>query len=221
MKNKNLYWIIGIVVVIIILGGVYIFNKSNNNSYNSSTNNYNLTSNLVIGSGNTSVTVKVTEATGEPITNAIVYLGDGFWRCSTDSYGICSIKNFPGGSYWAGIYKKNYERVGNSTELNYGENNFNMVLKKRATGVESVDLKGKVIIVTTAKGTRSENNYLKLKEDSGTEHYIFDEIGDNVIPNQNNFINSEVEIKGYIENGFIGWQHDEIDGIYVEMINKI
>jgi len=65
----------------------------------------------------------------------------------------------------------------------------------------------------------SENHYFVIKDANNGEEYIFNEVGYNRGFDQ--FVNKTVRITGYRDNGFIGWQYEKVEGIYVEAIEEI
>ena len=75
---------------------------------------------------------------------------------------------------------------------------------------------GTVIEVITAEGTKSENRYFKIKNVIGEEEYLFNDAGRNV--GFEKYLNKKVKVTGYIEIGRIGWQGEEVMGIYVDKI---
>jgi len=164
--------------------------------------------------------VVIDKNTKEPIENAIVYLGTGYWECYTDDEGKCTIKDFVWGNYGLGVFKKEYNRFTQSSHFEKGDNYLTIELEKKSEIPISFSIEGTVIDIITAEGTKSENHYFKIKADSGEEYYIFNEIGLNWWDDDNwkEFINKSVRITGFREIGFIGWQHEEVEGIYVEEI---
>jgi hypothetical protein len=161
--------------------------------------------------------------TNSPIENAIVYLGTGFWSCHTDSQGMCSIKNFPWGDYGFGVFKKGYNRYAENVHFIKGDNSFSIELEKKSLMPQSIEIEGEVIEIVAAEGSQSENHYFKIRDNNGNEEYIFNEIGQNWWDNNNwkEFINKSVRITGFRETGYIGWQHEEAEGIYVESIELL
>jgi len=164
----------------------------------------------------------IDKTTNEPIQNAIVYFGYHFpetWRCHTDAEGKCSItnKHFAGGDYGLNAFKRGYNRYAESGHFEKGNNYLTIELGEKSEVSASLSITGTVIEVVTAKGTQSENHYFKIKDERGNEEYIFNEIGENY--DFDEFVDEKVEIKGFRELGFIGWQHEEVKGIYVEEIN--
>jgi len=156
-------------------------------------------------------------------TSPFVYLGTGYWSCHTDNEGKCSIKNFSRGDYGLGIFKKEYNRHIKSIHFEKGDNFLSVELEKKSEIPQSIFIEGEVIEIIAAEGSMSENHYFKIKTDSDEEYYIFNEIGQNWWDNDNwkEFINKSVRITGFIEIGYIGWQHEEVEGIYVELIELV
>jgi len=168
--------------------------------------------------------VVIDKITGEPVEDAIVYLGyhpPETWRCHTINDGKCSIedKNLVWGDYGLSVFKKGYNRFTNSSHFEKGDNYLTIKLEKKSVIPTTISINGTVIESITAKGTMSENHYYKIKDDGGKEEYIFNEIGEN--QDFDNYVNQTVRITGFRENGFIGWQHEEVEGIYVEGIEII
>jgi hypothetical protein len=164
----------------------------------------------------------VDKTTKQPIQGVIVYFGYHFpetWRCHTDADGKCSISNkhFAGGDYGLNAFKKEYNRYAESGHFEKGDNYFTIELEENPEVPASLSITGTVIEIVIAKGTRSENHYFKIKDERGREEYIFNEIGENY--GFDGFTGKKVGIRGFRELGFIGWQHEEIEGIYVEEIN--
>jgi len=161
----------------------------------------------------------VEKNTGKPIEGAIVYLGRGEPKCSTDSEGKCVLKDFVYGNYGLNVFKKGYYRYSKNTYFEKGDNILTVELDKKAVPPAEVTLVGTVIEVITAEGTRSEDHFLKIRDDLGNEEYLFNEIGENT--GFEEFINDRVKVSGFREKGFIGWRHEQVDGIYVENIEPV
>ncbi|PIN87164.1 hypothetical protein COV19_01070 [Candidatus Woesearchaeota archaeon CG10_big_fil_rev_8_21_14_0_10_44_13] len=170
--------------------------------------------------GSVVVTAVVTDKdTQKPIEGAVVYVGN-FYKCHTDSQGKCAINDVPArGSYSLGVFKGGYGRYQTSTMIFVGDNEFAVILEKKSETPSSLTIEGEVVEIVDNKGSRSENRYLKIRADDGKEEYIFDELGSN--EGFEEFIDKKVRITGFKETGFIGWQHTETEGIYVESIEKI
>lgn len=156
------------------------------------------------------------EKTEKPVKRAIVYLGTGYWKSYTNKKGECVIKGFPFGDYSLGVFKKGYERFTRNFHFKKGKNYVTVRIRKKEKEPESVVLEGKIIEIVTGKGTRSENHYFMIVDKEGKREYIFNELGEN--KGFERFVNKEVEIKGFKETGFIGWEHKGVKGIYVEKI---
>jgi hypothetical protein len=161
----------------------------------------------------------IDKTTKEPIENAIAYLGRGYWKCYTNNNGMCSIKKISYGDYGLGVFKKEYHRFTSSDHFKEGENYRIIEIERTPEILPSFSLKGTVIEVVINKGTRSENRYYKIKDDFGNEEYLFNDIGEN--QDFEDFINKKVEIRGFKETGFIGWQGERVKGIYVEEIKLL
>lgn len=160
----------------------------------------------------------IDKTTGDPIENVIVYLGGAgaSGKCYSTSEGKCSIKDFVWGDYALGVFKKGYNRYQESSHFEKGDNSVTVQLEKKSEIPTSFTIEGTVIKIITAEGTMSENQYYKIKTDDGNEEYLFDEIGMN--QGFEEFVNKKVSITGFKETGFIGWQHEQVEGIYVESI---
>lgn len=160
--------------------------------------------------------------TGIPVKGSIVYLGyhsPTESRCCTDEKGQCTIENFVYGDYSLNVFKKGYNRFSEPIHFNRGDNFLIIRIKKSSAPTKEVIVRGMVREIITAKGSRSENHYLKIIESNGKEWYLFNEIGENY--GFENYIGDTVEIKGFIDIGYIGWQHEPVEGIYVEQIRKL
>ena len=206
---KNLLTM-GIIIVLIMLVGALLYNFANISEYDETTNLANLYCTVI------------EKNTGTPIENAIVYLGTGYWSCHTDSDGKCLIKDFSWGDYGLGVFKKGYTRYAESVHFEKGDNSLSIELEKSETP-QSVSIEGKLIDIVNAEGSKSENHYFRIKADNGEEYYVFNEVGENWWDNDSwkEFINKNVSIVGFIETGYIGWQHEEAEGIYVESIEPV
>ena len=166
--------------------------------------------------------IVIDETSQEPIENAIVYLGanavTGMYY--TDDEGQTSLAGFVYGSYSLSVFKKGYDRFSQSYDFEAGEHNLTISLKKKPEVPISFSIEGTIIEIITAKGTRSENCYYKIIIDgTNKEEYTFNEIGVN--EGFSSYVNKTVEITGFIETGFIGWQFEEVHGIYIENIGEI
>ena len=164
--------------------------------------------------------IVIDDTSQEPIENAIVYLGvdGGSGLEYTDEEGKTSFQDFIYGSYRLNVFKKGYSRYSESYNFEAGELNLTIELKKKSEMPTSFSLEGTIIEVVTAEGTRSENHYFKIRiNGTNEEGYLFNEIGIN--SGFNSYVNKKVNITGFRETGFIGWQHEEIEGIYIEEIN--
>jgi hypothetical protein len=163
----------------------------------------------------------IDKTTGEPIENVIVYLGstEASGKCYTDKEGKCSIPGVNWGSYGVNVFKKGYNRPDvKRGDIGKEEKSVNVELKleKKSEIPTSFTMEGTVLEIITAKGTRSENHNYKIRDSEGNEEYIFNEIGEN--QGFEEFVNKRVAITGFKELGFIGWEHVEVEGIYVESI---
>lgn len=172
---------------------------------------------VVENKSNVQVTV-IDKETKEPIEKAIVYLGGtgASGKCYTNSNGRCSIEDFVSGDYSLGVFKKGYERYSKFIHFEQGDNSLNVELEKKAKMPTSFTVKGTVIKIVTAEGTRSENKFYKIKTEDGAEEYLFDEIGVN--QGFEEFVNKKVIVTGFRETGIIGWEGTKVEGIYVENI---
>jgi hypothetical protein len=214
---KNPLPIIGVAIVFIAIIGIFLYSFTNTPGHFEEQKNDEITNSANLNC------IVIDKNTKTPIENAIVYLGTGFWNCSTDNEGKCSIKVFPWGDYGLGVFKKGYNRYTESVHFTKGDNSLSIELEKKSEIPQSIFIKGKIIEIVTAEGSKSENHYFKIKADSGEEYYIFNEIGQNWwdYDNWKEFINKSVRITGFIETGYIGWQHEEAEGIYVELIELV
>jgi len=157
------------------------------------------------------------KTTTEAIENAIVYIGaGGALKQYTDGEGACIISDLLRGSYGVGVFRKEYHRFTESRQFVVGDNYLTVELERRDEIPESFTIEGKVIEIITSEGSRSENHYFKVRDDSGKEEYIFNDIGLNRDFSQ--FVNEEVRITGFRDIGYIGWEYDKAEGIYVEEI---
>ena len=154
---------------------------------------------------------------GNPVAGALVFLGMGHDNCRTDVEGECVIEGFPGGDYSLNAMKRGYVRYFSPIHLNRGENYAAIALERQSEEPAAVEAQGTVIEVVAAKGTKSENHYIKLKG-VGQEQYLFDEFGLNAY---GEYVGKMVRVKGYAGMGFIGWQHQETEGIFVEEITSL
>ncbi len=216
MKVRNsgaLILLIGLIIGIVLISGCSGIGGHNNNTTPPADAGNN---NTAENTANVQVSV-IDKTTGDPIENAIVYLGTGGYRkCYSNSEGKCSIEGFVWGDYSLGVFKKGYYRYEESRHFEKGDNFVTVKLEKKTKIPTSFTVEGTVIKIITAKGTRSENQYYKIKTNDGTEEYLFDEIGMN--RGFERFVNKKVRITGFKEIGFIGWQHEQVEGIYVESI---
>lgn len=117
------------------------------------------------------------------------------------------------------MYKKEYHRYQEIRHFEKGENTTVIYLEKKTEIPSSSTMQGTVIKIILDKGTRSENIYYKIKTDAGDEEYIFDDIGMN--QGFEEFVNKRVNVRGFIDNGFIGWQGEQVNGIYIESIEIV
>ena len=166
----------------------------------------------------------VDKASGEPVEGAVVYIGYSHsesWRCHTDQKGECTIQNdaMVWGDYGVNAFKRGYEHSAESVHLKPGDNHVTIELRKKPQPPESVTVSGVLIEIVTAEGTRSENRYIQIQEDDGQAEFVFNEIGENV--GFDEFINKRVEIQGFRDVGRVGWQAEEVEGIYVERIIEV
>ncbi len=166
----------------------------------------------------------VDKTSGEPVEGAVVYIGYRYsesWRCHTDQKGECTIQNdtMVWGDYGVNAFKRGYEHSAKSVHLKPGDNHVTIELRKKPQPPESVTVSGVLIEVVTAEGTRSENRYIQIQEDDGQTEFVFNEIGENV--GFDEFINKRVEIQGFRDVGRVGWQAEEVEGIYVERIIEV
>lgn len=159
--------------------------------------------------------------TKEPIENAIVYLGSNTGgKQYTDKDGKYQIDNFHWGSYSFNVFKRGYERFQEGKYFNKGEHLVvNVELEKKPQPPESILIQGIVVRTVTAAGTKSENRFFKIKDDKGKEYYIFNDQGGNW--GFEPWVDKKVQIVGFEEIGFIGWQARRTEGIYIDKIHEI
>lgn len=211
MKNKIFISILLIILLSVL--GVFLYNRNssspttNNDQAMDSENSLSVLQAIVIDS-----------ETKKPIINTAVYLGTGKLECLTNDEGECQIKDFSWGDYSLSAHKKGYERFTDSKHFEKGENNITIKLKKQPSTPESLVIEGTIIIITTAEGTRSENNYFKIRDLNGNEEYLFNEVEHN---EGFGLLDKKVKITGYKGTGFIGWQSDTTEGIFVETIEEL
>ncbi len=156
--------------------------------------------------------------TGEPIRNAIVYPGTGddeSRRRTTDIKGEFKIPVYCTGVL--NVYKKGYLHSGKFMDLS--TDNINFELEK--VPIQQITLKGKIIEQIVAKGTYSENHYLKIEISPEVKMFIFDKIGYNRLSDREKWIGKKVRIEGYKGMGTAGWQWDHVEGIYIEHIKLL
>lgn len=166
----------------------------------------------------------IDEATGKPVAGAIVYIGyrsPESWRCHTDEKGECVLQSdaIGWGDYGVSAFKKGYEHVSESVHLKPGDNYITIELPKKSQPLESATVSGVLIEVVAAEGTRSENHYVKIREDDGQTEFVFNEVGEN--EGFDEFIGKRVQIQGFRDVGRVGWQAQEVEGIYVERITVV
>jgi len=222
MKSNEKIMIFGLMTIAILLAGVLvssglISSSSNDNSLNSTDQELEGYSDLVIIN-----VIVIDETSQEPIENAIVYLGanGGSGMEYTDNEGKTSLQLSVCGSYSLNVFKKGYNRFSKSFIFEAGELNITIELEKKPENPTSFSIEGTIIEVVTAEGSRSENHYFKLRiNGTNEEEYIFNEIGVN--SGFNSFVNTTVLITGFREIGFIGWQYESVEGIYIEEIKEI
>jgi len=208
--NKKL--LIGIIVIIILISTYSYVNQTaspEDNEINDITEE-----NIVIL--HATITDKTT---GEYIEDAIVFLGatGASGKCYTNNKGECSIKDISWGDYAFGVFKEGYNRYTEDNHFEKGGNYITIELEKKSEIPTTLTIEGTIIEIITAEGTRSENHYYKIKDDAGIEEYLFNEVGVNI--GFEEFVNKKVSITGFKETGFIGWQGQQVEGIYVKSIN--
>jgi hypothetical protein len=159
------------------------------------------------------------KSTGEPIENAIVYLGmNAFAKQKTDKEGKCIFTNDPG-IVLVSAFKKGYTRY--SENFNFVEKpqkEITIEMEKKSVVPESFSIDGTIELRITNKGTKSENRYYEIVSPEGKREFIFNEIGMNF--GFENIKDKKVTITGFRENGFTGWMHQETPGIYIEEIKE-
>ncbi len=155
-----------------------------------------------------------------PVSNAVVYLGGsgsgGF--VTTNAEGIAQISALPG-SHLVGVVKKGFKRFTITVQLEAGSKT-NVSLVPLDTMPEQVALEGMVVMEITAKGSRSENRFTKLKlPHQDKTVFLFNNMGIN--SGFDSFINKNVRISGYHYVGLAGWEGKEVAGIWVEEIKDM
>ena len=153
-----------------------------------------------------------------PVEGVLVFIGTGYRECETDESGRCSIEGFVWGSYSLNAYKKGYTHYTNSTNFEKGDSRLTIELERQPEAPESFTVEGIVIETITAKGSKSENRYLKV-QNAGGDYYLFNRYGLNF--GFSGYIGKTVRITGYNGTGSIGWQSQKTEGIYVEEISSI
>lgn len=209
-------------MVAILIGtlSIFIYNRLNSPSpvvdNNQATDNGQTTDN-----GETLSVLQATMIdadTQKPIANAIVYLGTGYFKCYTNDKGKCQIKDFSLGDYALSAHKKEYERFTDSKHFEKGENDITIKLQKQPSMPQSLIIEGTIIEIVTAEGSKSENRYFKIRDLNEKEEYLFNDVEHN---EGFGFVNKKVKITGYKETGFIGWQSKQVEGIFVEKVEKL
>ena len=124
------------------------------------------------------------------------------------------------GSYGLTVYKKGYERFFQRGEFSSGSNVLILEIKALSAPPASFTISGIVIEIISSPGSKSENHFFKIKQASGQEDYLFNQLGYNNSGDNwlKDYINKKVTITGYRGQGYIGWQHEPKEGIYVEKI---
>ncbi|MBU0535545.1 MAG: hypothetical protein KKE20_01165 [Nanoarchaeota archaeon] len=163
--------------------------------------------------------VKIIDAqTQEPVEDALFYFGD--WKFyHTDSEGKGSTDETSWGEHSINAYKKGYIRYSEPIRLERGDNSITIELQKDVSPPSDLSVEGKVTEEVYAEGSKSEAHFIKLRYDNGSEDYLFNIAGENRI--DKDFIGKRVRVKGFRDKGYIGWWHEEKEGIYVEEIEAI
>jgi len=156
--------------------------------------------------------------TKRPVEDVLVFIGTGYKECQTDESGRCTIEDFAWGSYSLNTFRKGYSPFTNSTYFEKGENRVTIELDKQMESQESFTVEGTVIETVVAGGSRSENRYLKVKNEGG-EYYLFNRYGLN--QGFDDYVGKMVRIVGYNGTGSIGWESQKTRGIYVEEIKPL
>lgn len=159
------------------------------------------------------------KSTGEPIENAIVYLGmNAFDKQKTDKEGKCVFTDNHG-IVLVSAFNKGYIRY--SENYNFVEKpqkEITIELEKKSEAPVSFSIDGTVEFRITNEGSKSENRYYEIVFPDGKREFIFNEVGMNI--GFENFKDKKVTITGFKENGFTGWMHQETPGIYIEDIKE-
>jgi hypothetical protein len=217
MNMNQKYLTIGIFLIVLILflsGCLEQFTSSNTPPTEVETDN--------TKEKTTSLHAKVIDkTTGEPIENVLLYLGieGASGDCYTNEKGEGLIEDFVEGDYRFSAFKKGYDRYTTEDHFAKGYNYRNIELEKKIENHTSFTIEGVIIEDITGKGTKSEDHFCIIRDDSNNTEYIFNELGAN--HGCEDFIDRRVCLTGFKEAGFIGWQHEEVEGIYVEEIRAI
>jgi hypothetical protein len=159
--------------------------------------------------------IVIDKGTKRPLEGVLVFIGTGDRECLTVKFGTCSIEDFVWGSYSLNAFKRGYVHYTNSTYFGRGENVVTIELEGLPQPQESLTVEGKVFVDVVAKGSRSENRYLKVRT-AGGDYYLFNKYGKN--GGAGDYEGKTVRITGYGGTGSIGWQGQDVEGIYVEGI---
>jgi hypothetical protein len=156
----------------------------------------------------------------QPVSNAVVYLGGsgsgGY--VTTNAEGIAQITATPG-AHLVGVVKRGFKRFTITVQLEAGSKT-NVSLVPLDTLPAQVELKGMVVMEITAKGSRSENRFTKLKlPNQDKTVFLFNNMGIN--RGFDSFLNKNVRISGYQYMGLAGWEANEVSGVWVEEIEEL
>ena len=158
----------------------------------------------------------VDENSGRPVEDATVIL-QGYEPTRTDYRGAYVTEGFSGGEARISVYKLGYlpsRIVVYNTE---GEPLvFDITLEKPS---QHLTIQGRVVKIIVAEGTRSKITFFMIRGDDGAERYLFDETGSS--GGFDSWQDTEVEITGFIDTGFVGWERREEQGIFVTDIHRI
>jgi hypothetical protein len=164
--------------------------------------------------------VKVTDnSSGAPLEGVNVFLGDGYYGCDTGDDGRCVLGGFSWGDYSLTAGAKGYTAYRGPIRLNPGKNELELSLEATPLKPVSFVLEGEVIDIVSARGTRSENHFVMLRIENGTDYYLFDKNGLN--QRQADYAGKRVSVTGYFGDGFIGWQQQPAKGLFVETITTL
>jgi hypothetical protein len=160
----------------------------------------------------------VDSETKRPMGGVLVFLRSAQVECETDGTGRCSIIGFARGDYSLNAYMRGYARYSSPASFARGDNDVTVELVREPVSPQSLTVDGLLFVDVVAKGSRSENRYLKLRT-AGADEYVFNRYGQNA--GYGEYVGKTVRITGYRAMGSIGWQAQKTEGIYVEEIRQL